>query len=111
MPAIIGVLIRWLVPALLGGLRFVAGSIAVQVLVGLGVGVLTVVGVDVAFNWYIAQARNSLGGLPAELLGLLGYMRVGEAIGIVVAAIAARMSMTMVRNAAGVLAIKRFVKL
>lgn len=111
MPAFIGVLIRWLAPALLGGLRYVAGSIAIQALIGLGVGVLTVVGVDTAFNWYVDRARGALGGLPAQLLGLLGYMRVGEAIGIVVAAVTARMSMTMVRNAAGALAIKRFFKL
>jgi hypothetical protein len=107
MPAVI----PWLLSALLGGLRYVAGSFALQVMVGLGIGVVTYTGMDISMNWLKEQALVNLSGLPSELLGLLGYMKVGNAINVVVSAMAARMSMTMVRNAAGALALKRFFKL
>ncbi|MET3181111.1 UNVERIFIED_ORG: hypothetical protein ABIC43_004280 [Variovorax guangxiensis] len=107
MPAVI----PWIIAALLGGLRYVAGSFALQVLVGLGIGVATYTGMDVSLDYLKGQAVQNLTGLPAELLGMLGYMKVGNCINIITSAMVARMSMTMVRNAAGALALKRFFKL
>lgn len=101
----------WVISALLGGFRFVAGSLAVQVLVGLGIGVISYTGMDISLTYLKGQAINNIGGLPADLIGLLGFMKVGNFINIVTSAMVARMSMTMVRNAAGGLAIKRFFKL
>lgn len=107
MPAFI----PWILSALLGGLRFVAGSLALQVLVGLGIGVVTYTGMDISLNYLKQQAVSNLSGLPVDMLSLLGYMKVGNFINIVTSAMVARMSMTMVRNAAGALAVKRFFKL
>jgi Na+-transporting NADH:ubiquinone oxidoreductase subunit NqrE len=107
MPAFI----PWILSALLGGLRFVAGSLALQVLVGLGIGVVTYTGMDISLNYLKQQAVSNLSGLPADMLALLGYMKVGNFINIVTSAMVARMSMTMIRNAAGALAVKRFFKL
>lgn len=100
----------WFIASLLGGLRFAAGSIAAQVLIGLGIGVLTYTGMDVSLTYLKGQALAQLSGLPAELVGLLGYMKVGVFLNIVTSAMVARLTMTGVRNAAGVLAIKRFIK-
>jgi len=107
MPAFI----PWLLAAFFGGLRYVAGSLAVQVLIGLGIGIATYTGMDVTFDHLKAQALNNFSGLPAELVGLLGFMKVGNAINVVCSAYVARLSMTAVRNAAGALAVKRFFKL
>lgn len=106
MPAFI----PWLLTAFFGGLKWVMGSLAAQVLIGLGIGVATYTGMDVTMEWLVSQSLGNLNALPPELLGLLGYMRVGEALNIVVSAMAMRLSMTAVRNAAGVLAVKRFFK-
>lgn len=103
--------IPWFIAALLGGLRFVAGSIAVQALLGLGVGVVTYTGADISLEYLKGQALSNLSGLPRELLGLLAFMKVGVFINIVISAMVARMTMTGVRNAAGAIAIKRFLKL
>lgn len=101
----------WFIAALLGGLRFAAGSIAAQVLIGLGIAVVSYTGIDLTFGYLKAQALANIGGLPAEVVGLLSYMQVGRCINIVTSAMMMRLGMTAVRNAAGVLAIKRFFKL
>lgn len=107
MPAFI----PWLLAAFFGGLRFVAGSIVAQALIGIGVGVVTYTGVDVSFNYLKAEAFARLGELPAEVLQLLAYAGVGSFLNIVFSAYMMRLSMTAVRNAAGLLAVKRFFKL
>lgn len=101
----------WLITFVVGSLRFVAGSLAVQVLVGLGIGVVTYTGIDATFDFVMQRSVQTLGGLPAELLGLMGYMKLGKCIGVIVAAYTGRFAMTAVRTAAGALAIKRFMKL
>ncbi|MDP9911884.1 hypothetical protein J2W27_004008 [Variovorax boronicumulans] len=101
----------WVLAAFFGGLRYVAGSLAVQVLVGLGIGVATYTGMDISLTFLKQQAMQALGGLPAEVIGALGYAKVGVFINIVTSAMVARMSMTMIRNAAGALVVKRFFKL
>ncbi|VTY36503.1 Uncharacterised protein [Xylophilus ampelinus] len=107
MPAFI----PWLMAAIFGGLRFVAGSIATQVLIGLGIGVITYTGMDISLAYLKSQALSNFGGLSAELVNLLGFMKVGNAISVITSAYTARLSMTAVRNAAGALAFKRFFKL
>lgn len=107
MPAFI----PWILAAFFGGLRFVMGSLAIQVLVGLGIGVISYTGIDISLTYLKGQAIQALGGLPAEVIGALGYAKVGVFINIVTSAMVARMSMTMIRNAAGALVLKRFLKL
>ncbi|MBB4225608.1 DUF2523 family protein [Variovorax guangxiensis] len=101
----------WVLAAFFGGLRYVAGSLAVQVLVGLGVGLVTYTGMDISLAYLKQQAIQALGGLPAEVIGALGYAKVGVFINIVTSAMVARMTMTMIRTASGALAVKRFFKL
>jgi|GEM_PF-1009395 len=100
----------WFITALLGGVRFLLSSWVLQVLLSLGIAVVTYTGVDASLDWYVQHAQSSLSGLPAEVLGALGFMRVGEAVGIVVAAMAMRLTMLGVKNAAGALAIRKFIK-
>ncbi|WP_454903222.1 DUF2523 domain-containing protein [Variovorax gossypii] len=101
----------WIIAGLLGGLRYVAGSMALQVLVGLGIGLVTYTGMDISLDYLKQQALQQIGGLPADLIGLMGYLKIGNCINIITSAMVARMTMTMVRTASGALAVKRFLKL
>jgi len=101
----------WFIAALLGGLRFAAGSIAVQVLLGLGVGVVTYTGADISLEYLKNQALSNISGLPGEVIGLMSFMKIGVFMNIVFSAMVARLTMTGVRNAAGAIAVKRFLKI
>jgi len=82
MPAIIALLLR--------GLLWVSGSIAGQVLLRLGIGVVTYTGMNATLGWLKGQAVSALHGLGPDIVNLLSYMKVGVAISIVTSAIVAR---------------------
>ena len=88
-----------------GMLLNVAGSVAGQVLISLGISVVTYMGVDTALEKLKSDALTSLMSLPPDLVGLLSYMKVGVAISIVTSAVAARLGLQGMNGA-----IKRFRK-
>lgn len=100
----------WLLTAFFGGAKWVVGSLAAQVLIGLGIGVATYTGMDISMDYAKQQAINSFGGLPGEVIGALGYAKVGSFISLIFSAMAMRLTMTTVRNSAGLLAAKSFFK-
>ena len=76
----------------IGGMLInIVGSLVGRVLVALGMGIVTYTGVNAALDELKAQAIQSFAGLPPEVVGMLGVMKVGVAISIVTSAIAARM--------------------
>ncbi len=77
--------------SLIGGLISVTGTIVGRVLVALGVGVVTYTGVQVGIDSLLSNLDSAISGVPADILGLLGFMRVGEAMNIVISAMSARM--------------------
>ena len=78
--------------AAIGGMLInIVGSLVGRVLVALGMGIVTYTGVNAALDELKAQAIQSFAGLPPEVVGMLGVMKVGVAISIVTSAIAARM--------------------
>lgn len=83
MPAIIAML--------LGGLIRIVGQLAAQVLVALGIGVVTYTGFSAGLDAIKAQAISAFTGLPSEVFGMLGLLKVGVCMNIVFSAIAARM--------------------
>lgn len=83
---------------IMGALLRVAGSLVGQVLLALGLTVVTYSGMDTALDWLKSQAVSSFHGLPAEVLGLLGLMKVGSSISIVFSAMLARMAVQGVVN-------------
>jgi hypothetical protein len=80
------------VAALLGGLINIAGSLVGRVLIALGVGFITYSGFSGTIDFVKAQAINSLQGLPAELIGIIAYMGVGQCISIISSAIVVKMT-------------------
>lgn len=79
------------VAALLGGLIQIAATLAGRVLLSLGFMAVTYTGLSVTLDWLKAQALTAIHGLPAEVVAMLAYMKVGVAISIIVSAILARM--------------------
>jgi hypothetical protein len=70
------------VAALLGGLVQIAGTLAGRVLLALGFGAITYTGVSASLSFLKTQAISAAGGLGAEALQLMAYMKVGECISI-----------------------------
>ncbi len=77
--------------ALLGGLISATGSIVGRVLISLGIGFVAYSGISVAMSSMQAQVWSGIAGLPPEVVGLLGVMKVGTALNIIFSAWAARM--------------------
>lgn len=81
------------VSALLGGLVSMAPYVVGRVLIALGIGAVTYTGLSVTLNFLKTQVVSSLAGLPADVVGMLGFMKVGSAISIVFSAIVVRMTL------------------
>ncbi len=92
--------------AAIGGMFLnIAGSLAGQVLISLGIAVITYTGVDAALDTLKANALAAMQGLPRELVGLLAYMKVGVAMSIIFSAVAVRLGLSGMTGA-----VKRFRK-
>lgn len=78
------------VAALLGGLINVAGTIAGRVLLGLGFAAITYTGVASSIGWLKSQAITAFAGLPAQALGMMATMKIGESISILISALLVR---------------------
>lgn len=77
--------------AAIGGMLInIVGTLAGRVLVALGIGVVTYTGMTTTLDWLKAGALSALSGLPFEVVGLLGFMKVGVCISIITSAIASR---------------------
>ena len=83
-----------IIASLLGGLMNVAGSLVGRVLIALGLSVVTYQGVDTVLGTLKSNAVGALMVLPPELVGMLGYMKVGVCISIIASAVAVRMGLS-----------------
>lgn len=79
--------------ALVGALVSAAGTLVGRVLIALGITAVTYVGVGASLDWMVAQWQSSLGNLPGKVLSVLGALRVGYDVGILVGAITARLTL------------------
>ncbi len=92
--------------ASIGGMLFnMVGSFAGQALISMGISVVTYMGVDTVLNKLKADTLAAFSGLPAELVSLLAYMKVGVAISIITSAVAVKLGLSGMNGA-----VKRFRK-
>jgi len=78
--------------AAIGGMLInLVGTLVGRVLIALGISVITYTGISTTLDFLKAQALGAFAGLPPEVFGLLGILRVGQCISIVTSAIAAKM--------------------
>lgn len=79
------------VAAFMGALVNITASMVGRVLVSLGIGVVAYKGMSSSLIWLKDQAISSVTALPAEMLGLMAFLKIGECICIVFSAILARL--------------------
>ncbi|MBF3781027.1 DUF2523 domain-containing protein [Burkholderia pseudomallei] len=68
------------------------GPIVTRVLVALGIGFVTVAGIDAAMNQVVAWMTSSAGGIPADIANVLALGGVGDGIAYVLGGLSARVS-------------------
>lgn len=79
------------VMAIGGMLINIVGTLVGRVLIALGISVITYTGITVTLDALKDQAISAFSGLPPEVFGLLGILRVGQCISIVTSAIAVKL--------------------
>lgn len=79
--------------ALLGGLIQIAGSLAGQVLIALGIGVVTYTGLDASIEFLKSGFVTAAMGLPPQVVGMLSLMKVGSCVSMVISAITIKMTL------------------
>lgn len=75
------------VPAIVGALAIAMGSFIGRAIIALGVGFITYKGIGAAIDGIRVQVITSVQGLPAEVVGLLGFLWIDKAINIILSAI------------------------
>jgi hypothetical protein len=60
-------------------------------MIALGISVITYTGMTATLDWLKAGALQAVAGLPAQVIQILGILRVGQCISIVCSAILARL--------------------
>lgn len=70
----------------------IAGPIVTRVLLQLGIGVVSYAAVITAVNSLISSARGNYNNIPSDILSIFSIAGFNDAFGIIVAAIAARLS-------------------
>ncbi len=91
----------WIIAALWTAFRSILPSLTGQVLVALGIGVITTVGVSAGIGAFKAQMLSSIQGLPAVSVQLLGLMKVGVCVSMLFGALVSRMARKGMQSAAG----------
>ena len=79
------------IAALIGGLVQAASSLVGRVMVALGVGYVAYTGIDVALDAAKAQFFSAAAGLPPEVYGMLGVLKIGTGVNIICSALVARL--------------------
>lgn len=71
-------------------LSTIAGPLVKRVLAALGIGMLTFTGFQVSVNAAKSYVQSNFGGLPADVVHILGLMKFDVAVNIVFAAVITR---------------------
>lgn len=79
-------------------LMALAGPLARQVLVALGIGLVTFVGLDVAVAAALSAAKANLGQMPAAVAAILSRGGIFTAMSVIAGGITARMSMMVLKQ-------------
>lgn len=80
-------------------LMSLVGPMLIQALIALGVGVLTVVGLDVALDQALSWITAGVGGLPSDMANVLALGGVFEGLSYIAGALSARVAMVGITSA------------
>lgn len=76
----------------------IVGPAARKVLVALGIGTLTYVGMDAALNAALGAAKAAWGGMPADVASLVAIAGVNTAASILAGALTARLALEVAKR-------------
>lgn len=79
--------------ALIGGLVSAAGSFAGRVMIALGITFVAYQGIDTLMDQFVTMFQNSAAGLPASIAGMLGVLKIGTGVNIILSACIARFTL------------------
>jgi hypothetical protein len=79
------------IPALLGGIATVLASMVGRVLVALSIGFVTYKSAGIGIDAIFTLVKQTVGGAPADVVALLGYLWVDKAISTMFSAFTAAM--------------------
>ncbi|MEK7882965.1 DUF2523 domain-containing protein [Methyloversatilis sp. NSM2] len=95
----------FLLPLTIGGwLLLAVNSLVGRVLIGLGLGLVTYNALDPLLNELRDRFFSELYGVPADVLGFVGLLKIGEAVQIIFAALVTKLFTVAAQGA-----IKRWV--
>lgn len=83
-----------LVAALAGMFLTIATSLVGRVLLALGIGYVTYKGIDASTTFLMNQIKDSMAGMPSEILNFLAFCWVDKAIGLIASTWTATAAMT-----------------
>lgn len=81
------------ISALLGALASAMGSLVGRVLLALGIGFVTYKGIDLGITAMKTTVVNGVNALPADALGLIGYLWLDKALTVVFSGFVTALSM------------------
>lgn len=87
-----------IIATLWGAFMRIVPTLVGQVLISLGLTTMTYVGLDIALDQFKSGALSAINVLPPEVSGMLGYMKVGQAINIIFSALLARLVYSGLKN-------------
>lgn len=79
-----------------GLLQSIAGPIAKRVLISLGFGIVSYAGLQTAFTAAQSALTSAYGAITGDIAGILGLAGFGQAIGVILGAMAARIAFMQV---------------
>jgi hypothetical protein len=82
-------------------------SLTRQILLSLGMGLMTITGISVAWSQVQSAILSDIGSLPSSVLGLAGLCGAGDAIGIMLGAIVARVTLSALINSSRIIGLSK----
>jgi hypothetical protein len=80
-----------IIAALWGAFYSMIGALVGRVIIALGLGVISYTGVSVTLGWLKSKFAESAAALPADVLGMMAMMKIGETVSIIMSAIIVRL--------------------
>lgn len=87
------------IPALVGGLATAMGSMVGRVILALGVGFVSYTGIEVLVDGLQENIITSVKGLPAQMVGMIGYMWIDKAVTVIFSAVSISISFKLTDGA------------
>lgn len=87
-----------IVAAIVTAVMTAIGTLIGRILIGLLISYVTYTGIDVALSYFHDNFIANMSGIPGDLAGLLGLLKIGTQFNIVSSAITARMILSGLKD-------------